>query len=183
MNVVIGMLRGVNLGPNKRMKMEDLRAMCEGIGLCDPRTFIQSGNVIFDSPETDRKALVRKIERKLLKVFGHQVTVVLLTLGELKDVLKSDPFKKTKPGADVMMFVAFLAAEPETKTKLPLVSAMENLEVLAIKHRAAFILCRRKKNGLFAFPTNFFEKQFAVAATTRNWTTVNKIVALADAEA
>ena len=179
----IAFLRGINVGGKKLIKMDDLRRMIESLGFKNVKTFIQSGNVIFDSPETDRKALVRKIERKLLKVFGHQVTVVLLTLGELKDVLKSDPFKKTKPGADVMMFVAFLAAEPETKTKLPLVSAMENLEVLAIKHRAAFILCHRKNNGFFAFPNNFCEKQFGVAATTRNWTTVNKIVALAAAEA
>ena len=179
----VAFLRGINVGGKKLIKMEDLRRVIESLRFKNVKTFIQSGNVICDSPETDRPALVRKIERRLLKVFGHQVTVVLLTLDELKDIPKHNPFKKIKPGADVMMFVAFLAADPETKTKLPLVSSTEKLEVLSIKHRAAFILCRRKKNGFFSFPNNFVEKQFGVAATTRNWTTVNKIVALAETEA
>jgi uncharacterized protein (DUF1697 family) len=70
--------------------------------------------------------------------------------------------------------------EPNSRPKLPLISATENLEVFAIKDRAAFILCHRKKNGWFGFPNNFIEKQLGVSATTRNWTTVRKIVARAN---
>ena len=83
--------------------------------------------------------------------------------------------------ADVVMFVTLLAGEPAVKAKLPLRSSTEKLEVLAIKNRAALILCHRKPNGFFSFPNSFFEKHFRVTATTRNWNTVQRIVALAKA--
>src|SRR5713226_5107305 len=175
----VAFLRGINVGGKKLIKMEDLRHAVESLGLRNVSTFIQSGNVLFDTSQTNRDALTKTIEKKLLTAFGHDVPVVLQTIDELRDILRAGPFKKIKPGADVMMFVAFLAAEPDGRPKLPLRSATENLEVLAIKDRAAFILCHRKKNGMFAFPNNFFEKEFGVAATTRNWNTVNRIVALA----
>ncbi|HVS83089.1 MAG TPA: DUF1697 domain-containing protein [Pyrinomonadaceae bacterium] len=179
----VAFLRGINVGGKKLIKMEDLRRVVESLGLKNVRTFIQSGNVICETSQTNRSALTTKIEKKLLKAFGHEVTVVLQTIDELKDILKRNPFKKIKASDDVMMFVVFLAAEPKGKPKLPLRSLTENLEVLAIRDRAAFILCRRKKNGMFSFPNNFLEKEFGVAATTRNWNTVNRIVALAEAEA
>ncbi len=127
-------LRGINVGGKKLIKMEALRRVVESLGLKNVRTFIASGNVLFETSQTNRDALTRKIEKKLLK---------------------SSP-------------------------KLPLKSAIENLEVLAIQNRAAFILCRRKKNGMFSFPNNFFEKEFGVTATTRQWNTINRIVDFAD---
>ena len=177
----VAFLRGINVGGKKLIKMEALRRVIESLGFKNVRTFIQSGNVIFESRETNREALTKKVEKELLKSFGHDVTVVLQTVVELEAILKLNPFRKIKTGADVGMFVAFLAAKPESKTRLPLVSATEKLEVLAIKNRAALILCHRKPNGLFSFPNNFFEKHFQVAATTRNWNTVQRIVALAKA--
>jgi uncharacterized protein (DUF1697 family) len=179
----VAFLRGINVGGKKLIKMEHLSRVFASMGFKNVRTYIQSGNVIFDSSEINRDVLVKKIEKKILKAFGYEVTVVLQTIDELKDILRRNPFKKIKPGDDVMLFVAFLAAEPGSKPKLPLQSLTEKLEVLAIKDRAAFILCHRKKNGFFAFPNNFCEKQFGVAATTRNWTTVGKIVAVAGAGA
>src|SRR5713226_6408063 len=103
----VAFLRGINVGGKKLIKMEDLRRVVESLGLRNVSTFIQSGNVIFEASATDRSALTKKIEKKLLAAFGHDVTVVLQTIDELKDILKRNPFKKIKPGADVMMFVAF----------------------------------------------------------------------------
>src|SRR5881296_3765410 len=147
----VAFLRGINVGGKKLIKMEDLRRMFESLGFKNVKTFIQSGNVIFDAPETNRQTLTRKIEKQLVKAFGHEVTVAMQTVDELKDILRRNPFKKIEPSADQVMFVAFLAEEPGKKTRLPFHSETENLDVLAIKNRAAFILCRRKKNGMFSF--------------------------------
>jgi hypothetical protein len=106
--------------------------------------------------------------------------MVLQTIDELKELLRTGPFKKIKPGAEVMLCVTLITAEPKAGPKLPFQSAIENLEVLAIKNCAAFILCRRKKNGMFSFPNNFFEKEFGVVATTRQWNTIVRIVDFAD---
>jgi uncharacterized protein (DUF1697 family) len=176
----VAFLRGINVGGKRLIKMEDLRRVVESIGLKNVRTFIASGNVLFETSQTNRDALARKIEKKLLTAFGHDVPVVLQTIDELKDLLRAGPFKKIKPGADVMLCVTLLAGEPKAGLKLPLKSATENLEVLSIKHSAAFILCRRKKNGMFSFPNNFFEKEFGVVATTRQWNTIIRIVDFAD---
>ena len=175
----VALLRGINVGGRKLIKMEDLSRVFARSGFKNVRTFIQSGNVIFDAAQTNSDVLARKIEKTLLESFGHEVTVIVRTIAELEDILKRNPFKKIKPGADVVMFVTFLSAEPNSRPKLPLISATENLEVFAIQDRAAFILARRKKNGASGFPNNFIEKQLGVSATTRNWTTVGKIVVLA----
>jgi uncharacterized protein (DUF1697 family) len=177
----VGFLRGINVGGKRLIKMEDLRRVVESLGLKNVRTFIASGNVLFETSQTNRDALAVKIEKKLLTAFGHDVPVVLQTLDELKDLLRTGPFKKIKASADVMLCVTLFAGEPKAGLKLPLKSAIENLEVLAIKNRAAFILCRRKKNGMFSFPNNFFEKEFGVVATTRQWNTINRIVDFAEA--
>jgi len=180
MTTYIAFLRGINVGGKRLIKMEDLRRVFESMGLKNVRTFIASGNVLFETSQTNRAALTTKIEKKLLTAFAHDVPVVLQTIDELKDILKVGPFKKTKPSADAMMCVTLLVAEPKAGPKLPLKSAIENLEVLAIKNRAAFILCRRKKNGSFSFPNNFFEKEFGVTATTRQWNTIKRIVDFAE---
>jgi len=176
----VAFLRGINVGGKRLIKMEDLRGVLASLGLKNVRTFIASGNVLFETSQANRSALTRKIEKKLLTAFGHDVPVALQTIDELKDILRTGPFKKITPTADVMMCVTLLTAEPKAGPKLPLKSAIENLEVLAIKNRAAFILCRRKKNGSFSFPNNFFEKEFGVTATTRQWNTISRIVDFAD---
>jgi uncharacterized protein (DUF1697 family) len=179
----VALLRGINVGGKKLIKMDELIRVFESLRLKHVRTYIQCGNVIFEVAESDVAALIKKIEKKILKTLGHDVTVVLRTIDELKTIVKRNPFKQVKPGADVMMVVAFLSTEPASKPKLPLISSTEKLEVLDIRDRAAFILCRRKKTGWFGFPNNFIEKQLGVSATTRSWTTVSKIIAAAGAEA
>jgi uncharacterized protein (DUF1697 family) len=175
----VAFLRGINVGGKKLIKMDELSRVFERSGFKNVRTFIQSGNVIFDAAEANTELLTKQIEKRILKSFGEDVTVVLQTAVGLEKIVRRNPFKKVKPDADVMMFVVFLSAEPDSRPKLPLISATENLEVFAIKDRAAFILARRKKNGRVGYPNNFIEKQLGVPATTRNWTTVGKIVARA----
>jgi len=175
----IAFLRAINVGGQKLIKMEVLRRIFESLGLKNVRTYIQSGNIVFASTSTNSTALTRKIEQKLKEVTGHEVTVILRKFSEIEVLVKQNPFRKIKPGSDGVLFVVFLSAMPTTKPKLPLVSKPENLEVLTIKDGAAFVVSRRKKNGLFGYPNNFVEKQLGVSGTTRNWSTVNKIVGFA----
>jgi uncharacterized protein (DUF1697 family) len=176
----VALLRGINVGGHKLIKMEELRRVLEGPGFANVQTFIASGNVIFDSSETDPRALAKKIERKLTKAFGHEIAVVILELDALASMAKRNPFKKFDGEKDVMLCAVFFAADPP-KLKLPLKSTPENLEVFAVRDATAFVICRRKPSGWFGFPNNFVEKQFGIAATTRQWRTVQNIVAFARA--
>jgi uncharacterized protein (DUF1697 family) len=172
----VAFLRAINVAGQKLIKMEELRRIFTSAGLRNVRTYIQSGNVIFDHPSANPDGLQKKIEKTLLSVLGYEVTVIVRPLTEIEAIVARNPFRKIKPGADVALFVVFLSDDPKTKPRLPLVSNTENVEVFELKDRAAFTISRRKKNGLFGFPNKFVEKELGVAGTTRNITTVRKIV-------
>ena len=144
----VAFLRAINVGGQKLIKMQELARIFELAGFKNVRTFIQSGNVIFDSRSGNSVAVAKKIERVLQQNLGYKVTVMLQTLAEIQDMVSRNPFKKTPPGPDVMMFVVFLAEEPKPRPKLPVISTKENFEIFEVRDRAAFILARRKKNGL-----------------------------------
>jgi uncharacterized protein (DUF1697 family) len=69
MTVVISMLRGVNVGPHNRVKMEELRALYESLKLREPQTYVQSGNVVFKTNERDLVKLAKRIEGGIEKKF------------------------------------------------------------------------------------------------------------------
>ena len=171
----VAFLRGINVGGNKLIKMEALAAAFTSAGFRNVKTYIASGNVIFDSRATKPDLLAKKIERKLVQTFGHQIAVMVFPLTDLQALVKRSPFRHVKRDKDVMLFVILLRSEV-TGVKLPLESKTENFKVIAIQDRAAFMVARRKKTGWFVYPNNFIEKEFRVAATTRNWSTIEKVV-------
>ena len=180
MTQYVAFLRGINVGGKKPIKMKELADVLATAGFRSVRTFIASGNVMFETSAKDPARLAKKIEALLLKAFGEKITVIIRTIDELKAIIKRNPFKKAKPSANEMLFVTFLASPPPIKPRLPLRSETDNMEVIAFMDRVAFMVARRKRTGWFGFPHTFAEKEFKVPTTTRNWTTVVKIVAAAE---
>lgn len=178
--IYVAFLRGINVGGRKVIKMTELARIFTSSGLKNVRTYIASGNVIFESGSANRTAITKKTEKALRENLGYEVTVVLRTLSELETIVARNPFKQRTSGAGVMQCVVFLAAEPKSKIRMPLISTTENLEVFELADQTAFVVAGRKKNGSFGFPNNFVEKEFGVAGTTRNWNTVNKILQAAE---
>jgi uncharacterized protein (DUF1697 family) len=175
-NRYVAFLRGINVGGHKLIKMDQLVRIFTDAGFKNVRTYIQCGNVIFESRSANKASLTKKIEKALRETLGYEVTVVLRTLSELESIVTRNPFKRRASGTDVMQCVVFLADEPVNKKQIPIISTTENLEVFEVADGAVFTIARRKKNGWFGFPNNFVEKQFGVAGTTRQWSTVNKIL-------
>ena len=176
----VAFLRAINVAGQKLIKMEELARIFTAAGFKNVRTYIQSGNVIFDAGSANAAGLRKKIETTLQSVLGYEVTVILRPLAEIEAIVKRNPFRKVKAGADVVVFVVFLSGEPKRTPKLPLVSKTENVEVFEVKDHTAFLVCHRKENGRFGFPNKFVEKEFGVLGTTRNWNTVNKILKAAE---
>lgn len=174
----IAFLRGINVGGHKIIKMEYLSRIFTSLAFKNVKTFIQSGNIIFETSGTNPASLTKKIEKRLHKSLGYEVSVFLRTIPEVADIVRWNPFRKIKSNADIKTFVTFLSEEPTSKPKLPLISSKEKIEVIHLRNRQAFILCRRKKNGWFGFPNDFIEKELEVVATTRSWTTISKIIRL-----
>lgn len=172
MKKYVALLRKINVGGQNLIKMDALRAAFEAAGLKNVRTFQQAGNVVFESN-------LKKPLAKLEKVLNTDFRVIVFTLDELARISRRDPFKNVEPG-DVMLCVVFLFDEPAQRPKLPLVSVNDKLELIAIRDRAAFVVARRKKTGWFGFPNNFVEKRLGVTATTRQWSTLKKLIDFAE---
>jgi len=132
----IAFLRKINVGGKNLMKMDELTRIFTAAGFKNARTYIQCGNVIFDSASTNEVGLRKKIEKALRKALGYEVTVILRSLREIEAIVKRNPFKKIKTDGDVMLCVVFLADEPQHKPGLPLASKTEKLEVFEVKDRA-----------------------------------------------
>jgi uncharacterized protein (DUF1697 family) len=174
----VAFLRAINVAGHAKLKMDDLRAAFASAGGRNVVTTIQTGNVIFDVAEGRSDKVFQAMRRKLDDLIGARSTIIFREAAELGLLLKSAPFKGLEKDRTLKLYVAFLAESPRPKPKLPLVSEKEKLEVLQIKKPAAFIISRQKKNGMCGFPNNFIEKEFGVPATSRNVSTLNKVVAL-----
>jgi uncharacterized protein (DUF1697 family) len=96
MPIYIAMLRGINVGAHKRMKMDKLRASCEALGFQQVKTFIQSGNIIFESEKALLAALSKKIEGQILRDFGFSADIILRTRDEMSKIIRDNPLLKEK---------------------------------------------------------------------------------------
>ena len=173
------LFRALNVGGNNMIKMDVLRSVCEAAGMKNVKTFLLAGNVIFESAGRNPALIASKIEKQLFGSMKRELKTIVLPLKDLVQIAKQDPFKEIDP-TDAMLCVVFFAAKPAKALKLPLGSETDNLEVLGIDDRVAFVVARRKKNGWFGFPNGFIEKQLGVVATTRQWSTIRKFVAFAE---
>jgi uncharacterized protein (DUF1697 family) len=178
MPVYIAMLRGINIGPHKRMKMDKLRVSFEGLGFQSVKTYIQSGNVAFKAGKISATGLSNRIEERLLADFGFSVSVISRTLEEMKKTIAGNPLLKEKGVDPSKLHIAFLSEAPAA-------GAIEKLQALtALPDRARFV----DKDLYLYFPNGVsgsslwkhpLDRVLAVPVTMRNWNTVNQLYAMA----
>lgn len=184
----IALLRGINLARNKRIAMADLREVVASLGHADVATYIQSGNVLFSSPETDTAALAAGLERAIAERLGIQAGVVVLTRDGLAKVIADNPYV-SEPNPKYV-HVIFLPADPEPDHAARLAEferqAAEkgSRDTVHLAGRAVFL---HTPDG---FGTSELAKLLGRAGgplsargagTARNWSTVTKLLALCDA--
>jgi uncharacterized protein (DUF1697 family) len=183
MPVIISMLRGVNVTGHNKIKMDALRALYEALKLESPRTFIQSGNVIFrtrlQGNEKNSAALAKKIKSAIEREFGFAPEVILRTADELRAAIAATPFlasRKLEPGK---VLVTFLAAEPHADAHVTLASLKHHPEELHLKGRELYIYFPNGA-GQTKLPWSKVERLMKVAGTARNWNSVTKMLAIAE---
>lgn len=174
MPVYVTLLRGINVGPHKRIKMEKLRASFEALGFEQVKTYIQSGNVVFKTRKASTSSLSRQIEGRILGDFGFPVSVVTRTADELKLAIKSNSFLKEKAVDPEKLHVMFLSDAPST-------TAIENLSDKIVPPDRLNCL---GKEIFFYLPNGVsgsvlmkqpVDRILQVVPTTRNWRTVNQL--------
>jgi uncharacterized protein (DUF1697 family) len=170
----IALLRGINIGGH-RVKMEQLRELFRELGFGCVRSYIQTGNVFFETTESDRAALTRKIEQHLYNALGYEVPTFLRTISEVENALRLDPFKHHEATTDTRFLITFIPQPLPDDFKLPLVSPKNDFEILEATSGEVFILMRLV-NGKPGNPAAFIEKICKVKTTTRFFGTTAKIL-------
>lgn len=177
MPTCIAMLRGVNVG-NKTIKMERLRALLEDLGFSAVRTYVQSGNAIFETGPCPLEGVSKTIEEGLRKRFGFEVPVLLKTAKELKDVVVANPFTKQKSIDQSKLHVTFLAAAAQKALVPGLEPLAAKTERFCVVNKEVYLYCP-DGYGRTRLSNNAIEKKLSLIATTRNWRTVNALLDLA----
>jgi len=179
MAVVISMLRGVNVTGHNMIKMEVLRALYESLGLRDPQTYIQSGNVVFRTKGRNLSALARRIENAIERSFGFRPSVIVRTPDELRDVAARNPFAARRDIAPNKLLVMFLASDPSAEAREQVLRIDVEPEELRIDGREVFI---HYPNGMARpkLPWTKIEKMLQTSGTGRNWNTVTKLLEIAE---
>src|SRR5260370_11539452 len=139
MNVVVSMLRGVNVGGHNQIRMEALRALYESLGLLNAETYVQSGNVIFRTKKQDLVPLTKKIENAIERSSGFRPRVIARTCSELRDVIARNPFAK-RPGIEPgTLLVMFLATNPDAEAREKVRNIKADPEELRIDGRETYV--------------------------------------------
>jgi len=170
----VALLRGINVGGHKIIKMDQLRESFEELGFEGVSTYVQSGNVVFKEPKKASDNLPRTIEDMLLRRFSMSVSVIVRTAEEVGEVLRNNPFLKER-GIDVSrLHVTFLSLTPPKTAIKGLDGIAAGPDRFHCRGQEIYLHCPNGFGGT-KLSINVFERMLAVGATTRNWNTVNKL--------
>jgi len=171
------MLRGINVGGQKIVKMESLRMSFEALGFRRVRTYVQSGNVIFEATKTSNDNLSNIIGERILSDFGFSVPLLLRTSGEMEKIVSDNPFLEEIGIDRSRLHVSFLSALP-AEAGLRKLDALDALpDRFSVKGREVYLHCPNGY-GRTKLSNNALEKLLSVEATTRNWKTVIALVGM-----
>lgn len=174
MQTFIALLRGINVSGQKKIKMEALRKGFEGLDCTNTRTYIQSGNVVFESGENNTMELARSIERMITENFDFNIPVLLLTSSELKQLLEQNPFLDKRKDELEKLYVTLLSTRPSPELLEKLKETTHAPDEFLVKDRLIYLYCPNGA-GRTKLTNNFFEKRLGVDATSRNWRTLQNL--------
>lgn len=171
MNQKIALLRGINVGGKRKILMADLRQLCTTLGYSDVQTYIQSGNMIFQTTESNNTDLQLQLSSAIEKQYGFQVPTIVLDAEPFLDILTNCPF--TADSDISSLHVTFLdqAIPEEQTTTLHLPNTPDQI---ALTTNLVYLKCTKKYHQT-KYSNQYFEKRLKCRATTRNWKTIQVI--------
>lgn len=171
----LSLLRGINVSGQKKIKMADLQNLYEGIDMEDVTTYIQSGNVIFESKE--KPAIIKeKIIKAILEKYGYDVHIFLYNLKEWKAIISQCPYPITNDNID-KIYVSFLSSHPDSELYTKMEQENKSKDQMTVVDKAIYTQYATRYSDS-KIHNNFYESKLKTTATTRNWKTVIKLEAL-----
>ena len=171
----VAFLRGINVGGHKIIKMGVLRDIFTACGFDQVQTYIQSGNVIFAAADTPLAQLEAQAQAQLQATLGYTVEMFVRPLADLPPLLDAQPFPDRRADDGSMLYITFLHQEPSIDQQNALLALANDNEQFHFAGRELYYW-RRQQLGKDVFSNNLVEKLLGSPATTRNVTTLNKIV-------
>ena len=178
MTAAIMLLRGVNVVGRNKIKMDELKSLGESIGLRDVRTYIQSGNVVFQSDQRTMAGCAKRMEMAIEKECGFRPMVTVRTVGEVRKIIANNPFAGRPNLIHAKLLVSFLERKPTPKQR-------ESARMIATGPEEVHILGREMHIyyangvGLSKLPIGRIEKALGTSGTARNWNTVTRLLEMA----
>lgn len=181
----ICIIRGINVWWHNKITMESLAHVFIELEFSEVQTYIQSGNVLFSTIQTDSDRLTDMITHAINRMFQLDVVVQVKTVDQRKQIISQCPYSKARPegspkgsnalGVDVSnLYITFLWSKPVKKATPEIVAACTQWEQFSIVDQQVYLLCPNWY-GTTKLSNAFLEKKLKTNATTRNWNTVCKI--------
>jgi uncharacterized protein (DUF1697 family) len=178
MKTFISILRGINVSGNNMIKMDALHELYGELKFTNIETYIQSGNVVFQSRASDGQELARQISKKLLQKLSATVPVLVLEPNEFKILAKNNPFIKRKEDTR-FLHVTFLSEAPKKEDVGAIQKNLYGPDEFEVSGKAVYLFCPGGY-GKTKLNNTFFEKKLKVTATTRNLNTVLKLLEMTE---
>jgi len=172
MTTYINLLRGINVGGHRKIKMADLKTCYKSLGLTNIATYIQSGNVIFDS-DADAVTLTNHIHTAIKEQFGFEVGILLHPITTWQSIYQNAPFDPEVHDPKKLVVTCFLEPFPEQAEAI-FSTLTPKTEQLTLGEQVIYMYCP-DGYGKTKITNAVLEKQFGMLATTRNWNTIQKL--------
>jgi uncharacterized protein (DUF1697 family) len=176
MTKFVALLRGINVGGNKLIKMDDLKKCFGSAGFKNVKTILASGNVLFESTAADEDAHAKKIADKLKAELGHDVGIQIRSIDEIQKLADRNPFKKIKVTPETRLYISFLPDKPKSKLKIPYTSPEKDFRILEVTNREICSVVDLNLGRGTVEAMGILDKEFGKNITTRNWNTVGKFL-------
>lgn len=180
MTIHFALLRAINLAGRQMVAMSDLRDLLTKLGFADARSLLQSGNLVFRSGRRTPAQLERLLEAEADKRLGLQTSFFVRNAEEWKELVARNPFRKEAEHDPGHLVVMFLKDAPPPEAVKALQAAIKGPEVVRAAGRQAYVVYPIGI-GRSRLTHTLIEKKLATRGTGRNWNTVLKLGALADA--
>jgi uncharacterized protein (DUF1697 family) len=177
-SVFISMLQGINVGGQKRLSMDVLREIYQGLGFTDVLTYAQSGNVIFSTSQQETTSLTEKIEAAIAQACGFSVRVFTRLPADMERILVGNPYVNGRNEDLSKLHVSFLYRPVEQSTWRVLTALQGIDDEFAPGKMEIFLFCPNGY-GKTKLSNGFFERKLGVPVTTRNWNTVQALYKMA----
>lgn len=171
MPTFVSLLRGINVGGNNKVPMNELKELCTSLGFRDVATYIQSGNVVCCTDAKDMAQVTRQIEDAFAQKFGFRVNIIVRTKDELDAIIANNPFENQPKKESKWVLVLFLANRPEKASLEDLRKVYSGPEEYYLIGQELYIYYPEGM-GRSKFTLPLIEKKLKTSGTGRNWNTV-----------